>query len=451
MSSKYLPRKGMTQLAQLWYRVDLDRGENLYGGVDAVDNYEFDMDGLNYCKERLTLAKGREDIDAVIDANRICSQASKEGSAGGRINVYKQAIEKCPTLCPRAYVLLFTEELSKAVKKHGGELSTKGIIDAQVVAKTGWRAVKAGRAFVKLIQAHKFCKGNLYTFLPTRWFIRALYMLGSFLFYIGGLREADALLKECIANDIHDKLGARHKQLLVALAVGPPGVCVKTIGRLLKSQYGEDQLRDDVFALWNYTRALHAFVKNGGGCAKANKLLALAIKKNPYTPPLLLHWENPRFNPFLMQVGSPVEASDYVADNLRKWQEVSGSLAWLESQYCRHSKAIVPALPPAMRKQLSEATAVLDLDDAPVELVEKAVATFQYLADAGAVSQRKLRAVLFQRMGRCCAKISDHQAAVGHFSSALSAVPPPPKKNLSRRSIMTLPFPEKAWGTSRVL
>jgi len=46
------------------------------------------------------------------------------------------------------------------------------------------------------------------------------------------LDVADEYLKECLANDLHDKLGAWHKQLCVALqrqgvVVGPDSVRVR--------------------------------------------------------------------------------------------------------------------------------------------------------------------------------------------------------------------------------
>lgn len=60
------------------------------------------------------------------------------------------------------------------------------------------------------------------------------------------------------------------------------------IATSLKSKFGEEMQMDDTFALWNYTRALHTFNKNGDG-KKARKLLNLAIERNPFVPPLLLH------------------------------------------------------------------------------------------------------------------------------------------------------------------
>mmetsp|Transcript_16279 Transcript_16279/g.41915 ORF Transcript_16279/g.41915 Transcript_16279/m.41915 type:complete len:106 (-) Transcript_16279:890-1207(-) len=53
--------------------------------------------------------------------------------------------------------------------------------------------------------------------MPTRWYVRSLYILGSFFLYNDKFDKADEYLKGCLAVDIHDKLGARHKLLLGAL------------------------------------------------------------------------------------------------------------------------------------------------------------------------------------------------------------------------------------------
>jgi hypothetical protein len=81
-----------------------------------------------------------------------------------------------------------------------------------------------------------------------------LYVLGSLLFFLEDLDGADMYLKECLANDIHDKLGARNKQLLVSLEK-EEGIGGSEIPHLLNARFTEDQMEDDITALWNYTRA----------------------------------------------------------------------------------------------------------------------------------------------------------------------------------------------------
>lgn len=90
----------------------------------------------------------------------------------------------------------------------------------------------AGRALSALICTNEFGHSNLYNYIQILWYIRSLYSLGSLHCFLGNLDVADEYLKECLANDLHDKLGAWHKQLCVALqrqgvVVGPDSVRVR--------------------------------------------------------------------------------------------------------------------------------------------------------------------------------------------------------------------------------
>ena len=158
------------------------------------------------------------------------------------------------------------------------------------------RAIRAGRALVELLGLNEVLMGQLYSFQPTRWYMRALYSLGSFHLAHNELDQADVYLKEYLANDIHDKLGARHKQLIVALErvsaskdASSEGEAYEQLKFLLEAKFGEDQGHDDVFCLWNYTRALFSFTKKGAN-NKSTRLLKKAIEKNPHVPPMLLAW-----------------------------------------------------------------------------------------------------------------------------------------------------------------
>jgi hypothetical protein len=131
----------------------------------------------------------------------------------------------------------------------------------------------------------------------------------------GDLDGADRYLKEYLFNDINDKLGARHKQLLVSLE-GDEGLQADDVEWLLKAKFGEDQMEDTIYALWNYTRALHAFVKIGD-CKKFNKLLIHTIAKNSHVPPLILAWELPKEGTVFMEIGADTEAGDYAMDNTK--------------------------------------------------------------------------------------------------------------------------------------
>jgi hypothetical protein len=135
--------------------------------------------------------------------------------------------------------------------------------------------------------------------------------------------NADLVLKQCLAMDLHDKLGARHKQLLTVLL--RDGIRGDEIPHLLGAKFGEDQEVDDVYALLNYSRAVRAYCDKGD-CKKSCKVLEVAIEKNGKVPCLLLAWVSSKESPELMILGSEMEATDYVADNGKFWIETRGAL-----------------------------------------------------------------------------------------------------------------------------
>ena len=76
------------------------------------------------------------------------------------------------------------------------------------------KAVTSGRALIQLLRGEEFAKGNFYNFVPTRNYIRACKIYASYLLHLGKNKEAYNKYQECLTNDIHVKLGARHGQLL---------------------------------------------------------------------------------------------------------------------------------------------------------------------------------------------------------------------------------------------
>ena len=152
-------------------------------------------------------------------------------------------------------------------------------------------------------------------------------MLGNFLLYQRKIDRAVICFRECLANDLQDKLGARHKQLLAVLE-GNKGLRDKRLRRLLKGTFGEDQMIDEIFALWNYSRALVAYAKKGR-CDDAERLFKYAVDKNPIVPSLLLCWEGIKSGSgthTLISIGCRTEAHDYAIDNRQYWFECEGAL-----------------------------------------------------------------------------------------------------------------------------
>ena len=422
------------------------------------------FDSTPQCGQEVGLA--RSEIETKFHylqlAIHYCEESTKIVASHGchqqRRALIETAISTCPDLCAQAYYMkyeLLSESLLLPSKDVGGaqggygyrgncygddddcyyhwkEYSLLNAKEHQILEKSLScleSAVHAGKAFVDLIHANDDCpgdddtpmimKGQLYTFLPTRWLVRSLYTLGSLEYYCGRYDHANLYLKECLAMDVHDKLGARHKQLMVALEraaykanIGnanpkkhihyphrPEQQCKmnspkskqgsrtngeiekeEDVGQLqqddatiagflgsselknlLKARFGEDQNRDSVLALWNYTRALHAYVRDGcgagehsgsknnstdrmgvepttkdcGGSPAFQKLLSYAMEKNPFVPPLLLSMEIAKEPYTFMKIGDESEAADYCHDNRVYWENTKGALAAMETMY-RH-------------------------------------------------------------------------------------------------------------------
>eukprot|EP00956_Cyclotella_meneghiniana_P025185 scaffold52017_cov48-Cyclotella_meneghiniana.AAC.4 len=290
------------------------------------------------------------------------------------------------------------------------------------------KAVSVGRKLVTLLKANDFVKGELYSFEPTRCYIRGVYMLGSFLLYEGKLKEAFDCFQECLANDLPDKLGARHKQLLCVLE-GKKGLHDDRLKGLLRGKFGDDQLKDEIFSLWNYTRALAKYAHEGKS-DKANSLLTFAMDKNPNVPPLLLCWEgvkNDMGMHTLISIGCHTEANDYAIDNRKFWMTCEGALEWLEEEYVNHPKANVPKITKLGRKLLSEGNNLLytDVFNEPIskttKRITKAIKKFERVLII-AESDESFALAYFdalEKLGCCYRTINNPQKALIYLSRAL--------------------------------
>lgn len=327
----------------------------------------------------------------------------------------------CSNMCARAHYMIF--EIDHKSREDVSFDSDEELLQAQkeMIAPL-YEAGEAGRRLKAFIGTDEFCKGNLFSYQPTRFYVRSLFGLGSMLFGMGELDEAEPYLKECLASDVHDKLGARHKQLLVNLerSGGAKGADVKY---LLKATFGDDQKQDDIYALWNYTRALHAYNKKGKS-KEAGKLLKKAIERNPHVPPLLLSWELPQFGPDFIQLGKIGEGSDYAKDNAKYWSD--SALEWLEDVYCKSANVPPPLANPTARRQLLAGTKLMTeaQNVLPTNLValEEAISEFESLLhflDRSIAGQKQLRKEVLQRKGICHCILGENELAVQHFNSAL--------------------------------
>jgi tetratricopeptide (TPR) repeat protein len=375
----------------------------------------------------LSKAESRRKMNDLTKALELCGEAAKcEASDPRRTALVDKAIALSPDLCSKAYFMKF-ELLSRSITMDPfanttglGKEHTSASDLCVVALKNG---VSAGRNFVKLIDTSQVC-GNLYTNLPTRWYVRCSYLLGSLLFFLGDLDGADMYLKECLANDIHDKLGARNKQLLVSLE-RKEGIGGSEIPHLLKARFTEDQMEDNVTALWNYTRALHAFVKKGDTKA-SKKLLAHAINKNPFVPPQLLAWESVTSGDIFMIIGKESEAGDYSADNIKHWVGVKGALKWLEQTYCQ-LKNVTPLTTDDECMQLLVAGTRLEQQPGGAQQGMESFRRLLEILDASSKSKSdnpKLRSIVHQRCGHCYNQLRMYDDALRNYNSAMCLCDP---------------------------
>lgn len=410
---RHNPRKNMVEHL-LMTNQGQSNGDMLQADFNLADDFEF-------CKEQIGVtSKDKKLIDSVMIANKICRDSAKEVNYEKRENMLHQALGACPKHCPMAHYFLFQIEMMQYVKKQYNP--AKKMKRNLCVEKHAKKAVVAGRALADLLRARNFCEGNLYSFEPTRNYVRALFNHGNYLLSVGKEQEAYDLYQECLANDIHDSLGARHRQLKAVLG-GKKGINVARMSKLLDASFGEDQVRDDVFALWNYTRALHKFIEKGR-CKKTIKLLEHAIGKNPHVPPLLLQWEigiTGDTNP-MMQIGEMMEAIDYVPENRKHWKNTEGALLFLEEVYCDHDKAKVPPISKQARKVLSEATELYVGNEQSPHMAKLAIKKYTELLSIIEDNKESTEVTIttLKHIGYCSKSLRNNPEAIKYFTTAYS-------------------------------
>jgi hypothetical protein len=216
---------------------------------------------------------------------------------------------------------------------------------AQSVLESIEHATRVGAAAVALMQANERFPQNLYNLMPTRGYVRALFKLGNHHFFVGAYRLAENAFYKVIGADKGDHIGARHYLVLIYLRTSR-GFGTKQFKQLMQSEYGDGKDGkhgghiDNVFANWNFSRALHAYVESRNAkCIKATQLLEFAINRNGYVPALLLGHDLVKNISKIMEVGGESEANSYADVYLKHWVEIPGALDWLAGVFGKMSRA----------------------------------------------------------------------------------------------------------------
>ncbi|MCD6395246.1 MAG: tetratricopeptide repeat protein, partial [Planctomycetes bacterium] len=162
--------------------------------------------------------------------------------------------------------------------------------------------------------------GRFWGITPTRPYMRARFGLAMTLDEAGRLAEAAEHYRELLRLNPNDNQGVRDFLLPVLIKLGAN----KEATQLLK------RYKNDIMAVWNYSRALLTF-REKGDTPTARKHLGKAIEANPYAPPLLLAEETIIETMDEYTPGSRQEAI-YCARTLKEaWEMTEGALEWLDT------------------------------------------------------------------------------------------------------------------------
>lgn len=162
--------------------------------------------------------------------------------------------------------------------------------------------------------------GRFWGITLTRPYMRARFGLAMTLDEAGRLPEAAEHYRELLRLNPNDNQGVRDFLLPMLIKLGAD----KEATQLWK------RYKNDIMAVWNYSRALLTF-REKGDTPTARKHLNKAIEANPYAPPLLLAEEAIIETLDGYTPGSREEAI-YCARILKEaWEMTEGALEWLDA------------------------------------------------------------------------------------------------------------------------
>jgi tetratricopeptide (TPR) repeat protein len=233
-------------------------------------------------------------------AQELIYQAHEARSRKRRAELARQALEIYAD-CADAYVLLAGE---------CGDLAQAAKLLAQGVA-AGERAL--GPEFFQEEA------GGFWGITRSRPYMRARQGLAEVLWELERRDEAIAHARELLRLNPNDNQGIR--DLLAPWLVETDHD--EELEALLK------QYQDDCSAVWAYTRALHAF-RREGDTPGARKRLKAAFETNRHVPVYMLGGKPlPKRLPQYIGLGDENEAVAYAVGNVPAWIHTSGGVRWM--------------------------------------------------------------------------------------------------------------------------
>ena len=249
----------------------------------------------------LAAITGGSDDDALSKAQEVMYEAWERTTSRSRIALARKALTISP-LCSDAYNLLADEAKTP---EEARDLYIRG--------------VEAGQLALGPEGFEEF-DGHFWGFLETRPYMRARHGLAMTLLQLG---EADAALEHFRAMlklNPNDNQGIRYLLLAGLLRRGDLAGA-----KALLASYA-----DEGSANWLYTRALIAFREGAGDKPATRKLLKEARSSNEHVPTILAGSEPPVLNGNgYVTMGGPDEATDYVIQFGKAWNDTPGAIAWL--------------------------------------------------------------------------------------------------------------------------
>jgi len=162
--------------------------------------------------------------------------------------------------------------------------------------------------------------GHFWGMVETRPYMRARLGLAQCLWALGRWGEAVSHFRELLRLNPNDNQGVRYLLAMTLLEMGKIDALEELLG-----QY------DEPTAVWLFTKALVAYVKQGDS-AEARKLLKEALNYNPHVVPYLLGEKRlPRELPERVGFGDKDEAVAYAAEFGPGWHQTKGAIDWLAS------------------------------------------------------------------------------------------------------------------------
>jgi len=233
-------------------------------------------------------------------AQEIMYQAFGTPDPKERVKLAHEALELSLD-CTDAYVLLAENAQSR---KEALEYYEKGVA-------AGERALGP--------DAFREDVGHFWGLLETRPYMRAREGLASTLWTMGRRAEAISHLQYMLRLNPNDNQGVRYTLAGWLLAEGQD----EELAGLLERY-------DEPSANWAYTKALHAF-RRQGDTPESRQRLKVAKRANKHVPAYLLGQKTlPMHHPASYSQGADNEAILYVGSALSGWKETPGAIAWLK-------------------------------------------------------------------------------------------------------------------------